>query len=159
NFPNGALLLFDHDLRFVMADGTALRSMPQTLAGRTMREALPAEVCGPLEPLYRDALEGRPGTIELQYRGRCHNIQVVPVRDEQGTVTGGLSMSQDVTEQREARQDIQRLNLELERHVGELTAVNDELEAFSYSVSHDLRAPLRHINGFVDLLQKRAGPT
>jgi PAS domain S-box-containing protein len=72
-----------------------------------------------------------------------------------------LGAMQDVTDRRRAEAQVRALNAALEQRVAErtaeLVAANDELEAFSYSVSHDLRAPLRAIEGFSGLIGERYG--
>jgi PAS domain S-box-containing protein len=75
-----------------------------------------------------------------------------PVFDEQRRFTGYRGVGRDITEQRRAQDEIARLNSELEERVqlrtAQLEAANAELEAFSYSIAHDLRSPLTSIDGF-----------
>ena len=67
-----------------------------------------------------------------------------------------FASNNDITERRRREQEIRALNKDLARRTTELQATNKELEAFAYSVSHDLRAPLRHVAGYAELLQKNA---
>ena len=76
----------------------------------------------------------------------------VPLRNTEGQIIGIFGISRDITERKRVEQSIQQLNADLKKQAAQLEAANKELEAFSYSVSHDLRAPLRAIDGFTRIL-------
>jgi PAS domain S-box-containing protein len=86
------------------------------------------------------------------------NSVMVAIRDDQGRLHGFSKVMRDVTERKAAQEEIEKLNHDLAQRASDLEAANKELEAFTYSVSHDLRAPLRHIDGFSQLLVDEYGP-
>src|SRR5437899_9013381 len=79
------------------------------------------------------------------------------VRGANGGPAGLAAIIKDITERKRAEQEIKELNEDLRRRAAEQEALNKELEAFTYSVSHDLRAPLRHIDGFSKILLEDFG--
>lgn len=94
-----------------------------------------------------------PGT------GGVRNYRIIasPIRDKNEQIVAAIEMVEDITEIKRAEEKIIRLNQELQYNIAQLENTNKELESFSYSVSHDLRAPLRSIDGFSRVLLEDYG--
>ncbi len=112
------------------------------------------------------------GTAKLNYEESAVNqdgrkfwvsTSKIPLRDPQGNIRGVLGTYEDITGRKRVEEEIRALNAELEHRVAQRTAqledANRELEAFTFSVSHDLRAPLRAIDGFTQVLEEDYGNT
>jgi PAS domain S-box-containing protein len=120
------------------------------------------------QQMYHTIANGAVWHGEIQNRAKDGSIYwvdttIVPFIGGDGKPRQYVAIRADVTERKLAEKEIQKLNDDLEQRVVQRTAqlefANKELEAFSYSVSHDLRAPLRHIGGFSKLLVEEFGTT
>ncbi|MDG5759225.1 PAS domain-containing protein [Natronococcus sp. A-GB1] len=117
HFPNGVVTLFDHDLEYLLAAGQAFEELdlePADLEGRRVREIWPESVAATLEPAFRDALDGTVRSVELEYAGRDWIVHAVPVTDDGGDVSAGMTMAQDITDRKERERYLRDAKAQLE---------------------------------------------
>ncbi len=174
NLPD-SVYVKDADGRFALVNQELAKRVgvasPEQLTGKTDSDVYPEEIAKIYQA--RDLEVLKTGRVlaneesEILDSATGKRIYVlgtrVPLFDSDGSVVGLVGTHRDVTEQKEREDEIRRLNRELEDRVrqrtAELESVNRELESFTYSVSHDLRAPLRGINGFSQALLEDYGQT
>jgi PAS domain S-box-containing protein len=103
NFPNGAVMLFDLELRYTLAEGTELAAVglsKELMEGKTIWEVFPPEFCDVVEPNYRAALAGETVVTEFTYSDRSYLAYTLPVRNERQEITGGLLMTQNISDRK-----------------------------------------------------------
>jgi PAS domain S-box-containing protein len=116
HFPNGGVFLFDHDLRFILADGKDLPATglsTEEMVGRTVDEIFSGETLEKIRPHYLEALNGGENTFEMEYMGEVLEVHTLPVRDDKGVATGGMAMAQVITGRKQAEEHLQGLNQRL----------------------------------------------
>jgi PAS domain S-box-containing protein len=164
------IFIIGTDLKFQFANRVAAELFglqPDHIVGQQL-EALFADQVGTgqgttvIEAIESGEMKYREHFLEFGDRLIWLGTRLVPIKNEAGQVLSLLGVSRDITAQREYAGTIQKLNEDLEGRVQARTEAlaekNQELEQFTYSVSHDLKAPLRGINGYMQILLDQHGP-
>ncbi len=112
-----------------------------------------------IQNLWSTIQEGRVWKGEIRNRAKDGTFYwvdttIIPFLGADGQPMQFIAIRADITKHKQAQEQIVGLNTELHQRAAQLEAANKELESFSYSVSHDLRAPLRHVQGYVQMLDR-----
>jgi PAS domain S-box-containing protein len=160
--PDALFVQTDERIIFINSAGVRLfgASRPEDLIGKPIRDLVHPDYWPLVQQRAKRLQEGKPAPFAEQRLMRLDGSIVDVEIAAAPLVFEGRRAAQviahDITDRKRAEEEILHLNIDLENRVvqrtSELEAANRELEAFSYSVSHDLRAPLRHIEGFVEIL-------
>lgn len=168
-----AVFVKDSAHRFVIANPPVLTYFgkidPADVIGRTDFDFHTPELAQEFFEDEQCLLETGAPILEKEERvfavnGQTHDIVTtkVPLFDEDDAIVGLVGVNYDVTDYKAMLKEVEQLNRELESRVTERTArleaINHELDAFTYSVSHDLRSPLRAIHGFSHYLLLGSDP-
>jgi PAS domain S-box-containing protein len=163
--PGSIICLFDTDYRYLLIEGDMLEKLgfsKEILIENKASEVLPPDRFANMLPDLERVFKGEGFTKQINRDGYDMVVRYVPLIDDKKHVYAAMTVGIDVTELQNAYRKISDLNRNLEQKVIERTdqlqLVNKELEAFSYSVSHDLRAPLRAVNGYAKMLEEDYTP-
>ncbi|AUB37959.1 hypothetical protein COO91_03911 [Nostoc flagelliforme CCNUN1] len=156
HIPNSAVQLFDHDLRFLLIEGSEIKELGLdgvALVGQTIWEVLPPETCEQIEPMYRAALKGQISVQEVLYSNQVYEVHTLPVRNEQGEIFAGMVLSQNMTHRKQAEAELQESRATLQRQLAEIESIYQSAPIGLNVLDTNLRfvrinQRLAEINGF-----------
>ncbi len=110
SFPNGSVLVFDRNLRFSQVEGSNFLELPVTKekwVGQSVKARLPQSLLVQLEPLFQQALAGKPNNLELGRGDQHYTLRIMPVSDSQNEITAGMVLTTNITGQFSLQQALQ----------------------------------------------------
>jgi PAS domain S-box-containing protein len=145
NFKQGAVLVFDTDLRYQRAHGEGFEKLgidPADIEGEHINEIFDGETLKTIRELYEATLDDKSRRSEVRFADRDYCLHSIPAKDETGNIFAGIVTAQDITEYKQRIRDLEEQNA--------------RLEEFASVVSHDLLNPLQMAEGWLELARENS---